>query len=283
LAELGQLLAALDLEQVGEGRYRAQNLGTGRGVIFGGQLMAQALVAAVRDQPDKTVKTLHTIFARGGSMEEPVDIDVDVMHAGRSFGSATVTIHQGERLCTRSLVLLSAEEPDLIRHADEAPAVDPPEAPSDGEAWAGGWDVSIVGNVDINDPDVVAPAQLDVWTRFRDAPDDPVVSQAFLAYATDGFLIGTAMLPHKGFGQSLAHVSISTGVISHTITFHQPFAASEWLLLSQCSPYAGGGRTYGRADVFTADGRLVASFVQDNMVRAIPEGQSPVGQERTYL
>ena len=283
MAELGQLLAALDLEQVGEGRYRAQNLGTGRGVIFGGQLMAQALVAAVRDQPDKTVKTLHTIFARGGSMEEPVDIDVDVMHAGRSFGSATVTIHQGERLCTRSLVLLSAEEPDLIRHSDEAPGVDPPEAPSDGEGWAGGWDVSIVGNVDINDPDVVAPAQLDVWTRFRDAPDDPVVSQAFLAYATDGFLIGTAMLPHKGFGQSLAHVSISTGVISHTITFHQPFAASEWLLLSQCSPYAGGGRTYGRADVFTADGRPVASFVQDNMVRAIPEGQSPVGQERTYL
>jgi acyl-CoA thioesterase II len=106
-----------------------------------------------------------------------------------------------------------------------------------------------------------------VWVRFEGAPDDLTTSQALLAYASDGFLIGTAMRPHKGVGQAQAHEALSTGVISHTLTFHDPFRASDWLLLAQASPYAGRGRAYGRADVFSADGRLVASFVQDSMIR----------------
>ena len=126
-----------------------------------------------------------------------------------------------------------------------------------------------VGGVDINDPDAVGPAELDVWTRFAGAPDHPGTSQALLAYATDGFLIGTAMRPHAGVGQAQAHKTLSTGVLSHTITFHEPFSVADWLLLSHHSPYAGRGRSYGRADVFTEDGRFVASFVQDNMIRAM--------------
>jgi acyl-CoA thioesterase II len=100
-----------------------------------------------------------------------------------------------------------------------------------------------------------------------------VVGQALLAYPTDGFLIGTAMRPHAGIGQSMAHVSISTSVLSHTLTFHEPIDAGEWHLLAHESPFAGGGRTYGRANIFTQDGRLVGSFVQDNMVRSVPEGR----------
>jgi len=91
------------------------------------------------------------------------------------------------------------------------------------------------------------------------------------------------MLPHAGIGQAQAHVSISTGVISHTLTFHEPFDTGGWLLLSQRSPYAGRGRSYGRADVFTEGGLLVASYVQDAIVRRIPEGQSSSGRERTYF
>ena len=283
MAALTDLLQALDLEQVGESRYRAQNVAGGRGVIFGGQLLAQSIVAAMRDQPGKELKTIHTVFARGGAVDAPVDIDVDVMHSGRAFASATVTMRQGERLCTRSLVLLSAAEPDVIRHADPMPAVDPPErAVAMGDS-ASAWQVRIVGGVDINDPKAVGPAELNVWTRFHGAPDDLTTSQALLAYATDGFLIGTAMRPHAGIGQSLAHVTLSTGVISHTLTFHEPFAAADWMLLAHRSPYAGRGRTYGRADVFARDGRLVASFVQDNMVRNLPEDQSPTGRENTFL
>jgi len=88
-----------------------------------------------------------------------------------------------------------------------------------------------------------------------------------LAYGTDGFLIGTAMLPHAGVGQNMAHRNIATGVVSHTLTFHEPVPAGEWLLLAHESPYAGRGASYGRAHVFTRDGRLVASFVQENMIR----------------
>ena len=283
MAALTDLLQALDLEQVGKSRYRAQNVAGGRGVIFGGQLLAQSIVAAKRDQPGKELKTIHTVFARGGAVDAPVDIDVDVMHSGRAFASATVTMRQGERLCTRSLVLLSAAEPDVIRHADPMPAVDPPErAVAMGDS-ASAWQVRIVGGVDISDPRAVGPAELNVWTRFHGAPDDLTTSQALLAYATDGFLIGTAMRPHAGIGQSLAHVTLSTGVISHTLTFHEPFAAADWMLLAHRSPYAGRGRTYGRADVFAQDGRLVASFVQDNMVRNLPEDQSPTGRENTFL
>ena len=209
----------------------------------------------------------------GGSPDAPVEIAVDRMHAGRAFASSTVTISQGERLCTRSLVLLTADEPDFIRHADPAPPTPVPDgdAAVDGE---GAWQIRIAGGVDIDDPEAVGPAELDVWTRFAGAPDDPAVDQALLAFATDGFLIATAMRPHAGVGQSQAHVTVSTGVISHTLTFHEPAPAGDWLLLSHHSPYAGRGRSYGRADVFRADGAIVASYVQDAMIRPLDRGRS---------
>jgi acyl-CoA thioesterase II len=127
--------------------------------------------------------------------------------------------------------------------------------------------VRVVDDVDVSDPDLTGPPDLDVWTRFPGAPTDELTSQALLAFASDGFLIGTAMRPHEGVGQAQAHVTVTTGVVSHTLTFHEPFAADDWLLLSHHSPYAGRGRSYGRGDVFTAAGSLVASFVQDGMIR----------------
>ena len=165
-------------------------------------------------------------------------------------------------------MLLTADEPDFIRHGDTAPPVpDPSESRS--LSHIGGWEIRIVGDVDISDPDLVGPPTLDVWTRFAKAPDDPGVDEALLAFASDGFLIGTAMRPHAGVGQAQAHVTLSTGVLSHTLTFHEPFSADEWLLLSHRSPYAGHGRSYGQASVFRHDGALVASFVQDAMIRPL--------------
>jgi acyl-CoA thioesterase II len=127
----------------------------------------------------------------------------------------------------------------------------------------------VVGDVDINDPDAVGPAELDVLTRITGGPDDPIIDQALLAFSTESFLIGTAMRPHPGVGQAQAHVTLSTGVLTHTLTFHEPCSPAQWLLLSQRSPYAGHGRSYGQGEVFTADGKLVASFVQDSMIRAM--------------
>jgi acyl-CoA thioesterase-2 len=270
---IDDLVGVLALEPDGPDRYTAGNVEAGTGVIFGGQLMAQAVVAGLAGQDGKRVKTLHTIFARSGRPEVPVEIAVERMHSGRAFASSTVTIGQGDRLCARSLVLLSADEPDFIRHADPFPAVFPgvpgPDEGAAGDERTGDWQVRIAGDVDIDDPEAVGPPDLDVWTRFADAPDDPGVDQALLAYATDGFLIATAMRPHAGVGQAQAHVTVSTGVVSHTLTFHEPAPAREWLLLSHHSPYAGRGRSYGTAHVFRADGALVASYVQDAMIRPL--------------
>ena len=268
-------LSTLDLEQVSEGHYRAGNIATGGAVVFGGQLLGQSIIAALRHAPDKYVKTIQTIFARGGSMDHDVEIAVDVMHSGRAFASSTVTISQGDRLCCRSLVLLTSEEPDLIRHGDPMPKVVSPEEAVPGGHAEGIWEVRVVDGLDVSDPDTVAPPELNVWTRFVGAPADKSIGQALLAFATDGFLIGTAMLPHEGVGQSQAHVSLSTGVVGHTLTFHEPVNAADWMLLANHSPYAGRGRAYGSANVFTQDGSLVASFVQDDMIRAAPAGRGP--------
>jgi acyl-CoA thioesterase len=255
------------LEPDGADRWRAASL-DGHGVVFGGQLIGQSLVAALAGQADKAVKTVHTIFARAAAPDAPLAIAVDRMNDGRTFASRAVTIEQGGRLCTRSLVLLSADEPDFIRHAEPAPRVPGPDGCKP-MAVAGDWEIRIVGDVDVNDPDAVGPPELDVWTRFAGAPDDRVLDQALLAFATDGFLIGTAMRPHAGVGQAQAHRTVSTGVVSHTLTFHEPAPAGGWLLLSHRSAYAGRGRCWGRANVFRSDGALVASFVQDGMIRPL--------------
>jgi len=261
-------LDALTLEPAGPDRYRATNLESAHHVVFGGQLLAQSVIAGLADQEGKTVKTIHTVFARGASPDEGLDITVDRMHSGRSVASSTVTISQGDRICTRSLVLLSADEPDVIRHADEPRTSSRPEDVADVIRGEGAWQIGIVGNVDISDPDLVGPPELDVWIRFDGAPDDPRIDQALVAYSTDGFLIGTAMRPHAGVGQAQAHVTLSTGVLSHTLTFHERCPAGAWHLLQQWSSYAGHGRSYGRGDIFREDGQLAASFVQDAMIRA---------------
>jgi len=281
--DLSELLDGLDLQPSGHNRYRAQNVGGGRDVVFGGQILGQSIVAANRNQPEKVVKTIHTIFARGGRVDQPLEIEVDPMHAGRTFGSVTVTASQGSRLCARSLVLLHEPEPDLMRHGAPMPAGPGPEQTASREFEFTGYEIGVVNGVDVSDPDAVGPAELPVWVRFSGAPEDLTVNQALLAWASDGFLIGTAMRPHKGVGQGQAHLGISTGVITHTLTFHEPFRASEWMLLDHESPYAGRGRTYGRAHVFAADGTHIASFVQDAMVRNFPEGQSSAGRERSVL
>jgi len=274
--ELDELLAVLDLEPTGDRSWSGDSMDFGAGaVVFGGQLLAQTIVAAAAIDPAKSIKSVHTVFARGASTDIPLEFAVDVMQQGRSFASATVTVTQGDRLCTRSLVLLHAPDPDLIRHQDAVPDVPSAAESTPSSHGAGFWEIRTVGGVDIADPDAVGPARLDVWTRFPEAPDDQTLNQALLAFATDGFLIGTAMRPHPGVGQSLAHRSISTSVITHTLAFHGPVDASEWLLLDHESPVAGAGRSYGRAHVFAESGDLVASFVQENMIRSFATDQAP--------
>ena len=268
MSTIDAFLRALTLEPVGADRYRATNLPSPHGVVFGGQLLAQSIMAGLAGQDGKAVKTIHTVFARGASHEAPLEVAVERMHAGRSVASSTVTITQGDQICTRSLILLSAVEDDVIRHADARRSTSGPDDIAGHVRGEGAWEIGIVGDVDLSDPELVGPPDLDVWVRFAGAPDDPATDQALVAYSTDGFLIGTAMRPHAGVGQAQAHRTLSTGVLSHTLTYHERCPAAEWHLLEQRSTYAGHGRSYGRGEIFRADGQLAASFVQDAMIRA---------------
>jgi acyl-CoA thioesterase-2 len=267
---LDAVLQALKLEQQQPNCFKAKNLNLGGSVVFGGQLLAQSIVAGLIGHEGKTVKTLQTVFARSASPDTDIDIEVDPIHDGRSFASSTVTIRQAGRICTRSTVLLCADGPDLIRHADEPARWSAPVEAAGSSQSFGPWQLRIVGDVDVSDPDAVGPPELDVWARCPDAPAEPALDQALVAFLTEGFLIGAAMRPHPGVGQSQAHVSISSGVLSHTLTFHESCSAAEWLLLQQRSVYAGRGKGYGYGNAFREDGSLVASFVQDSMIRQMP-------------
>lgn len=271
-----QVPEALELRQIGDNRYAVPNEGDPEihNVVFGGQLLAQMIMAATRHSDGKHVKTINAIFARAGRVDGDTEIEVDTIHSGRAFASHTVTVWQNEgRLCSRALVLAHADEPDVISHDVQCPTVAPPDLD---QVRKGGLvfptaEMVIADGVDIVDSSLPArPAALDVWYRSTETPDQRALNQAVLAWATDGFLIGTAMLPHEGVGQDRAHVDLSTGVVDHTLTFHRPFSLGDWVLMAHESPFAGGGRSYGRCHIFDAEGRLIASYVQDNMIRAMP-------------
>ena len=263
------ILKSLILEQTGASSYRGPSVPSEvRPVVFGGQLMGQMIVAAATSLPGKTVRSLHAIFARAGTVTQPVDLEVDVMHSGRALGSVSVTARQGDRLLSRGLLLLDAGEPDLIRHSEPKPAVAGPEETEKPKQWEEGAEVRIVDSVDLMTPDITGPPELHVWTKFSHAPADQAVHQALLSWYTDPFLIASALRPHDGVGQAMAHDTISTGVITHTLSFHEPVDATAWNLMANRSIYAGHGRTYGMGQVFTEDGQQVASYVQDNLVRA---------------
>jgi acyl-CoA thioesterase len=280
MASLEQVLSVLDVEPTGDARFAADSVSEGAGqVVFGGQLLGQSIMAASRTVPDMQVLSLQTVFLRGASLAEPLAIDVELLHTGRSFSTAAVSVRQGDRLCVRSTALLHAPDDDIIRHQAHSPAVTPPGdlLPTGDPEW---WDIRVVDGVDLRDPDIIGPANLQVWSRVPGAPADVATNQALLAYATDGFLIGTAMRPHAGVGQALAHVTISTTVLAHNLTFHEAFMVDEWLLIDQRSTAAGRGRSHGLGEVFTREGRLVCSFSQESMIRDMPAAQRPTGDQR---
>lgn len=286
VAPAARLPAALGLNPAGPGRYTATGHGDpgNRDVVYGGQLLALMILASSRPEPGsvadgKQVFSIHTVFARAARLSQPLEIEVEPLHAGRSVATDTVTVAQGDRRCVRAMVMRQTPAPDLFRHQAARPSVDPPDECPPGESAglvAPGTEVRIIGGADLWDPDQTASPELQLWLRLPAAtdPDQPeqtdepeAVAQALLAYATNGFLIGAAMRAHRGFGLDQAHRSIDTGVLSHTVSLHEPVPRGAWLLVAHESTYAGRGRGYGRGQVFSEDGALVASFFQDSVIR----------------
>lgn len=265
------LVQALQFEPIGERRYRAQNMSSHQsgGVVFAGQTIAQVVAAAATADPSKRVKSAQVLFARAAVVAEPTEIALVPVQSGKTFGSFDVTMTQGDKLCARALVLMSASEGDFVRHGAPMPAVPGPEEGEDTADGFPGREARIVSRTGTDDR-----VEMLVWARFPDAPDDEPTALGLLAHATAQWMLANPMRAHEECAPGQAHSSISVGVMTHSVTFHEAVSARDWHLFAFDSPYAGQGRTYGRGDVFTRDGRVVASCSQDGMLRLFDQSQA---------
>ncbi|MBO0729725.1 MAG: thioesterase family protein [Acidimicrobiaceae bacterium] len=216
---------------------------------------------------EKAVRSIHAVFARAGTYTKPIELDVDGMHAGRTWASDTVTATQDGRLLCRAIVLLNTHDPDLMRHDPSMPLGFPtPDqvAAAPGQVFPGAELRPIPDERTIDG----VPGEL-AWHRFPDKLASEAANQAVVVWATCGTIIGLAMRPHRdtvNIGE--AHRTLSTGVIAHTVHFTDRIDASQWLLIATQADKAADGRVYGHGSVFTEDGSLVAAFHQDSMAKA---------------
>ncbi len=264
---LAELLTCLELRDVGDGVVEGNNLDIGYHRVFGGQILAQVLIGAAAASPDKSVKSLALLFPREGDTAKPMRYRVVQQQDGRTFGTTEVIATQDGKVIAAGLASLHVDE-DGLHRSDPRPAVGDPDDASPHDLPMVPWEVRMVDGVDLADRGP-GPAELQMWMRATELPDDRAVHQALLAHATDLTLIGTALRPFEGVSQADSTVTLHTAVTSHSLWFHQPFRIDDWLLLAQQSPVVSRGRAFGRGEVFTAGGECVASFAQESMIRSI--------------
>ncbi len=262
---LENLLECLQLTPREPGRLVGQNLPLDYHRVFGGQILAQTVVAAHASAPEKSVKSLSVLFPREGDTSAPLTYDVTKHRDGRTFATVSVTASQGEKVVAAATVSLHADEEGLL-HQAPMPDRGAPEDAAEVDLGMVPWETRIVGGVDLASRGA-GRAELQLWMRAEKAPDDLTTSQALLAHATDLTLIGTALRPFEGLSQADTMRKFHSAVTSHTLWFHQPFDARRWLLLDQHSPVVARGRAFGRGDVYDAAGGLVASYAQESMIR----------------
>jgi len=281
---LAELIALLDLEPIEVNLFRGVSPQEGWQRVFGGQVCAQALVAARRTVEGRLAHSFHAYFLRPGDPAVPILYDVDRIRDGQSFTTRRVVAIQHGKAIFNMQVSFQVEEPGL-EHQLPMPDVPAPEtlatelerrraiADRLPEPMRSSFvreraiEVRPVAPNDEFDPVVREPAH-DVWFRaVGTLPDDPALHQCVLAYASDLTLLDTSMLPHA---ISWWSEKLQTASIDHAMWFHRPFRADEWLLYAQDSPSASGARGFNRGSVFTRDGRLVASVAQEGLIRRRP-------------
>jgi len=229
--------------------------------LFGGQLLGQFVQAARLACPDKAVKSLHVLFARPGRADEPVRYEVEIHHNGGSFAALGLIARQTQDVIATATVSMHAAEDGLDRQTvPDVGSLPGPEHRVQLDLLP--WETRFL--VDLDSP-AVRPPELDMWMRTPSMTPD--VAPAVLAYATDLTLIGTALGPVHGVSQLDAGTAFASAVTSHTIWFHRPLRTDGWLLLRQHSPILAHGRCFGRGDVLTEDGALIASYAQEAVVR----------------
>jgi acyl-CoA thioesterase II len=278
---LDQLLSILDLEPLEHNLYRGLSPQAGWQRVFGGQVIGQALVAAIRTVEGRNAHSLHAYFLRAGDPTVPIIYNVDRLRDGGSFSTRrVVAIQHGQPIFSMAASFHRFEEG--LAHQMAMPDVPPPEdLPSEAELkaklidrvpapvkayWQAERPIEI-RPVDLSryfSRDKQGPSQL-VWIKATgELGDDLALHQCVLAYASDFTLLDTALIAH---GRFVFDPNLMLASLDHALWFHEPFRADEWLLYAQDSPSSSAARAFCRGTLFTRDGRLVASTAQEGLVR----------------
>jgi acyl-CoA thioesterase-2 len=280
---LDELVKLLALERIEENLFRGQSQDLGWGTVFGGQVLGQALSAAVQTVPaERHVHSLHAYFLRPGDVGKPIVYDVDRIRDGSSFTTRRVVAIQSGKAIFNLAASFQRQEPGF-EHQDPMPEVPTPEALKTEreriaavaqrlprflrERASAERPFELRPVVTPDDPFLPSPKPPSnmVWLRTSGTlPDDPAIHCYLLAYASDYSFLTTALLPH---GVTWLTPGMQVASLDHVMWFHQPFRVDEWLLHVMDSPKAHGSRGLVRGRVFTRDGRLVASTAQEGLMR----------------
>jgi acyl-CoA thioesterase II len=279
---LAKLIATLTLEPLEDNLFRGRKASEGWQRVYGGQVLGQSLsAAALTVAPDRAIHSLHGYFLLAGDPESDIIYDVERIRDGGSFTTRRVRgIQHGRAIFAMSASFHRAETG--YEHQSDMPNAPPPESlPSAKELMAGVmarlpdnmrayWSREHPLDVRIVDASRYAsreprPPEQAIWLKTNGVlPNDPHIHQAVLAYASDFTLLDTALIAH---GKLLFDKDIQLASLDHAMWFHRPFRADDWLLYVQDSPSASGARGYCRGVVYDRQGRLVASAVQEGLMR----------------
>ena len=279
---VGRLLDLFEVQQDGPDRFIAQ---TGlfdadeRQVVEGTQVLAQVIVAAAQRFAGKSIRSVHAVFARAVMVGAPVVLDVNVVAEGRSTATAVVTALQNGRACMTFTVFADVPSEDVIRHHHPKPEIAGPAQANVCDMPMTGRQVRLVDVVDVNSPDEVGPPELHAWLHYEPIPARDDLAKALVAYFTGHLGISTTMRAHAGIGTAQSHFTVSTAPMTVTVSFHEPFGWSGWLLYTHESTQVGAGMSYVRGTVHTEDGDLIASFSQDAMIRPLRTTDTSIAAE----
>jgi len=276
-----ELLNLMELEQLELNMFRGVSRDIGTKRVFGGQILAQSLLAACHTVEERLPHSLHGYFLRAGDHTAPVVYTVDRSRDGRSFSSRRVlAIQHGQPIFTFAASFQVEEEG--LEHQFEMPEATKPEdaepieqldreefekLPMSLQRWLDRFGPFEFRASRGGDPDDCKPKPpfKDLWFKLHGHyMDDPVMNRALLAYVSDFHLVGTAMLPH---GISWKHTKLMVASLDHAMWFHREFSLNDWLLYSCDSPNTTGGRGLSRGMIYDRGGRLVASTAQEGVIR----------------
>jgi len=262
-----EMLDCLDVERADDHTYLGANYPFAARRVFGGQVLAQGIRCLAASVPSKQVKSFTQHFTREGDVDQRIEYTVDVIHEGRTFGAATVRASQGDRVIGLLSASLHAPEAGPERFA-AAPDLSGPDEAEPVDLRVMPWELRLARGGSLTDPAVREP-RFAFWMRAPElaSGSDQWLHQALLAHASEPTLIGTALFPVDGISQADAQVRFTSAVTTHSMWFHTEVDLRQWLLIDQHSPVMSGSRVFGRSDIWSEDGRLVASATQESLVR----------------